>query len=124
MADDRCTEELDATDYTAARLRPLEDSMRTSGFGKGCRAVIVNAANGLRTDAIRQLLVLLERVPPHVVWIFTTTNVGQESFFDDYDDAGPPLSRCVRIRAERVLAGQSAARTAGKTWADQSRAAR
>lgn len=114
VADDWCTEELDATDCTAARLRTLEDSLRTRGLGKGGRAVIVNEAHGLRKDAIRQLLVLLERVPVHVVWIFTTTNDGQESLFDDYDDAGPLLSRCVRIELSR--------RDLAKPFAERARA--
>ena len=50
---------------------------------------------------IRQLLVTLERIPFHVVWIFTTTIEGQESLFDDYDDANPLLSRCVSLQLSR-----------------------
>ena len=70
-------------------------------LGKGGQAFIVNEAHGLRRDAIRQLLVMLERLPSHVVWLFTTTCEGQDSLFDDYDDANPLLSRCVRIDLAR-----------------------
>ncbi len=40
------------------------------------KAVIVNESHGLRKDTIRQLLVLLERLPAHVVFVFTTTTDG------------------------------------------------
>ena len=78
--------------------------MRCRGFGdsgKTGRAYIVNEAHGLRKDTIRQLLVVLERLPAHVVVVFTTTCDGQESLFDDYDDAHPLLSRCTRLELSR-----------------------
>ena len=76
--------------------------MALYGLGdKPGRAFIVNEAHGLRKDTIRQLLVLLERLPNHVVMIFTTTNEGQESLFDDYSDANPLLSRCARLDLAR-----------------------
>ena len=62
------------------------------------QAYIVNEAHGLRKDTIRQLLVLLERLPSHVVMIFTTTNDGQDSLFDDHEDACPLLSRCILLK--------------------------
>jgi DNA polymerase III gamma/tau subunit len=102
VASEFCTEEIDATDLTPAALRELERSMRCFGIGgKTGRAYIVNEAHGLRKDTIRQLLVLLERLPAHVVFIFTTTVDGQESLFDDYDDAHPLLSRCTRLELSR-----------------------
>ena len=102
VADPFCVEEIDATDLTPARLRDIERVMQLYGFGsKPGRAFIVNEAHGLRKDAIRQLLVLLERLPSHVVVIFTTTNDGQESLFEDYADASPLLSRCIRIDLAR-----------------------
>ena len=98
VASELCTTEIDATDLTPARLREIEAGMALYGFGgKNGRAYIVNEAHGLRRDTIRQLLVLLERLPSHVVVVFTTTNDGQEALFDDYDDAHPLLSRCVRV---------------------------
>ena len=101
IADDWCTEEIDATDLTPARLRDLEHRMAFKGLGKGGQAFIINEAHGLRRDAIRQLLVVLERLPAHVVVIFTTTIEGQQALFDDYDDATPLLSRCIRLDLAR-----------------------
>ena len=85
--------------------------MRLHGMGKGGRAYIVNEAHGLRKDTIRQLLVLLERLPGHVTVIFTTTSAGQASLFEDKIDASPLLSRCVVIAlSQRDLAKPFAAR--------------
>ncbi len=74
---------------------------RLYGIGKGGRAYIINEAQGLRIDVIRQLLVLLERLPGHVVVVFTTTVDGQAELFADHEDTGPLLSRCVPIRLTR-----------------------
>lgn len=112
VVDPFCTEEIDATDLTPARLRDIERGMAMLGFGeRNGRAYIVNEAHGLRKDTIRQLLVLLERLPGHVAVIFTTTNDGQEALFDDYADASPLLSRCIRLDlARQGLAKAFAAR--------------
>ena len=94
--------ELDASDLTPARLREVEKSWELYGWGtRTGRAYIVNEAHGLRRDTIRQLLVMLERIPSHVVVVFTTTTDGQESLFDDCDDASPLLSRCLRLDLSR-----------------------
>lgn len=95
------TQELDAGDLTPARLRDIEREMICYGMGaKNGRAFIVNESHGLRKDAVRQLLVLLERLPDHVVWIFTTTVDGQATF-EGLDDSSPLLSRCVRLDLAR-----------------------
>jgi DNA polymerase-3 subunit gamma/tau len=102
VAEEFCVQEVDATALTVAALRELEREMQVRGWGeKGGRAYIVNEAHGLRKDVIRQLLVLLERIPPHVAIVFTTTVEGQESLFEDYDDASPLLSRCLRLDLAR-----------------------
>ena len=102
VASDLCIEEIDATDLTPAALRSIEHRMTMYGLGdKPGRAFIVNEAHGLRKDTIRQLLVLLERLPSHVVMIFTTTVDGQDELFEDYSDANPLLSRCVRLDLAR-----------------------
>ena len=44
---------------------------------------------------------LLERLPAHVVIVFTTTVEGQEALFEDYADASPLLSRCLRLDLAR-----------------------
>ena len=97
IADPLYVVELDASDLTPARLREAESVMHLYGAGKGGRAFIVNEAHGLRQDTIRQLLVLLERLPGHVAVIFTTTKDGQDSLFADHEDAHPLLSRCVVV---------------------------
>ena len=51
-----------------AWYRPMAD--------RAGRIYIFNEAHGLRRDTIRQLLVLLERLPAHVTVIFTTTKDG------------------------------------------------
>lgn len=94
LADDYAIWELDAGLVTPQRLRDIEQDWRTGTFGKGGRAYLINEAHGLRRDAIRQLLVMLERIPSHCVVVFTTTNAGEESLFDDMADAGPLTSRC------------------------------
>ncbi len=95
VADPFYVQELDASDLTPARLREVEQVMHLYGGGRGGRAWIVNEAHGLRADTIRQLLVLLERLPGHVVVVFTTTRDGQDALFSDHEDAHPLLSRCV-----------------------------
>ena len=104
-ADDLSVHELDASKLTPARLAEIEMTLnQASLFGQGGKAYIVNEAHGLRRDAVRQLLVLLERLPDHVVFIFTTTNEGQATLFDDCEDIAPLLSRCTVIKlAERDL---------------------
>jgi len=101
MADETFVEELDASALTVSQLRDLEREMAFRGWGKGGRAYLVNEAHGMRKDVIRQLLVLLERLPAHVLVVFTTTVEGQGKLFDDCDDASPLLSRCLRIDLAR-----------------------
>lgn len=92
--------ELDAGDVTPARLEELERSLRCRAIGsKSGRAIMVNEAHGLRQDTIRKLLVVLERIPNHVTWVFTTTSDGQQALFDGID-AHPLLSRCIPYRLE------------------------
>lgn len=94
--------ELDASETTPAKLRDIEDEFAFFGFGaKPGKAILINEAHGLRKDSIRQLLVLLERLPEHVCIVFTTTCEGQTDFFEDQIDANPLLSRCIRIDLAR-----------------------
>jgi DNA polymerase III subunit gamma/tau len=101
VANEWYIEELDATGLSASTINHLESNMQTYSMGKGGRAFIINEAHGLNRPAVRQLLVLLERLPSHVVIIFTTTNEGQLSFFEDKQDAAPLLSRCIRFDLAR-----------------------
>ncbi len=113
VADDFWVEEIDAGECTPARLKDLERSMAVYGLGsKPGRAYIVNEAHGLSKASIRQLLVLLERLPGHVVFIFTTTLEGQEKLFEDCDDSSPLLSRCIRLELSRRNLSQAFAERA------------
>lgn len=115
VADSWDTDELDATGLTPSQVRELESRLCVRGMSeKGGRAVIVNEAHGLSKATIRQLLVTLERIPPHVVWIFTTTCEGQDKLFDDCDDASPLLSRCLPLPLAR--------RDLAKPFAERARA--
>lgn len=98
IADDFYITEIDATPLTVSELERIENEMHYTAMGeKGGRAYIVNEAHGLKKPVIRQLLVVLERLPAHVVVIFTTTKDGAQSLFEDYDDASPLLSRCFDV---------------------------
>jgi len=100
IADELCTDEIDASEATPARLRQIEQEMALYGWGTGGRAYLINEAHGLSKPAVRQLLVLLERLPKHVMVIFTTTSEG-ESLFEDNIDSHPLLSRCIVIALSR-----------------------
>lgn len=102
LADDIGIEEIDAQHCTPARLRDIERECRCRVLGaKTGRVYIVNEAHGLTAASIRQLLVMLERIPEHVCWIFTTTTQGQEALFAECDDSSPLLSRCAVIELSR-----------------------
>lgn len=63
----------------------------------GARVWIINEAHGLRKPVIRQLLGILERLPKDALFLFTTTMSGQIAMFEGQIDAGPLLSRCLKI---------------------------
>ena len=98
IADPMHVEELVADELTADRIRDIRASMTLSAFGKGGRAYIINESHGLRADSIRKLLDMLESIPGHVCFVFTTTNDGLQSFADGQLDAAPLLSRCIRVK--------------------------
>jgi len=98
VADEWSIEECDSQGMTAKRVQELERLSQTHGMGsKSGRAIIINEAHGLTNTAVRQLLTTLERIPSHVVWIFTTTKDGENYLFDGCDDAAPLISRCVSL---------------------------
>ena len=98
VAGEGAIRELDAGDCTPAKIREIESDMRfISMFEPGGHAFIVNEAHGLRKDAIRQFLVLLERLPGHTCIIFTTTFEGEDRLFEDDIDSSPLMSRCIRV---------------------------
>jgi len=99
VADELFTKEFDsAEEFNQEAYQEVEREMYLYGGGKKRgRAFIINEAHGLRVWMIRRLLGLLERIPKHVVFIFTTTKAGQAGLFEQQIDAGPLLSRCVNI---------------------------
>jgi DNA polymerase-3 subunit gamma/tau len=98
VASEWATEEADATDLTAARVRDLERESHLRGLGTpNERAYIVNEAHGMNKRVVRQFLTTLERIPSHVVWLFTTIPSGQKLLFEGCVDASPLVSRCVRL---------------------------
>lgn len=101
VADEWSTEEIDATTLTPAKLSEMERKQACKALGKGGHAVLINECHGLSKACVRQLLVMLERIPSHVVWILTTTADGVESLFEDCIDAHPLLSRCTCISLSR-----------------------
>lgn len=107
-ADPLCIEELDAQNLTPAKLREVEDEMRYRAMSKRPgKAYIVNESHGLRQDAVRLLLVVLERLPSHVCVIFTTSQQAAPSLFGS-DEAGPLQSRCTQIDLETTAETQAA----------------
>lgn len=87
-----------ADDINTATLNNIDRAMHLyGGFGKSGRVYLINEAHGLKNNIIRKLLGMLERIPSHVVFIFTTTKTGQADLFDDKTDANPLLSRCIQI---------------------------
>jgi len=85
-------------------------------------AWIFNEAHLFRKATCDQLLTTLEPdgqpIPDHCVIIFTTTTEGQQTLWEDYDDASPLLSRCLRLDlARRDLAKAFAERA--KTIAEK-----
>ena len=91
-------DEIDAQDCTLDYVRGIQAAFAYKGMGaKMGKAWIVNEAHGLRGPILSRFLTLIEAMPEHCTLIFTTTNHGQQSLFEDYDDAGPLLSRCLRV---------------------------
>jgi replication-associated recombination protein RarA len=91
------------TEYDSARqlnvpeMEKIREELSYYAGGKGGKAIIVNEAHGLRKDIIERLLGMLEHIPAHITWIFTTTKEGQNELFEDNSDAGAFMSRCISI---------------------------
>jgi replication-associated recombination protein RarA len=86
-----------ADDVNSGVIDEIAYYMTFGATGKGGRAYIINEAHALRGAVVRKLLGILERIPPKVVFVFTTTLQGQKHLFDNQIDAAPLLSRCISI---------------------------
>lgn len=90
--------ELDACDCTRARIGDIEQDWCYGALGdKPGRAYIVNEIHTTTRESLGKWLTALERIPPHVLIIFTTTLENIEEF-SDKTDAAPFISRCLPIR--------------------------
>jgi len=117
------TTEIDAQDCTLDFVRDIQAAFQYRGMGgKAGKAWIINEAQGLRGPVLSRFLTLLEAMPDHCTVIFTTTNQGQKTLFEDHDDASPLLSRCLRVPlAFHDLAPQTPSELA-KAFAEKARA--
>jgi hypothetical protein len=123
LASEWATDEIDAQDVTMETIRDFERTLGQRAIaddsGRTGRALIINEAHGMRAAIVSRLLTLIERLPAHVLVVFTTTNAGEAKLFDDMDDAGPLLSRCVRLPlAQRGLSDAFAERMVAAARAD------
>jgi DNA polymerase III gamma/tau subunit len=100
VAEAYCTTEIDGGQVTIELLERLERDCHQRPFGRGA-CLIVNEAHGLRSAAIRRLLVIIEALPSWLTIIFTTTSEAQESLFEEQLDAPPFLSRCLQLPLAR-----------------------
>lgn len=114
LASDFNVEELDAQDVDIAFLREFERTMgqrRLSDDGRRGGALIVNEAHTMRSAIVSRFLTLLERLPAHVVIIFTCQHEGTAALIDAHDDAPALMSRCQVLNvAQRGLSDVFAAR--------------
>ena len=94
--------EVDAPGLAVSDLEDIERTAQIYGWGgeKRGRAFIFNEAHALRKSVIEKLLTMLERIPAHVVFIFTTTCDGAVKF-DDFPDGKPFIDRCTRLDLAR-----------------------
>lgn len=97
---------LDAGTLTPAQIQDWERKSWTRGglfdSTKTGRVFLVNEAHSLSKPAQAQFLLTLDtdQIPPHVCWIFTTSDAGQQKMLDCID-RDPLVSRCVEIPMAR-----------------------
>ena len=111
LASEIGTDELDSSEVTAEWIRSVRDNQCQRVFGNPSgRAFLVNEVHSLRNDSITRMLTLLEPIPPHVVWVFTTTQSAKADLFGEKTDSHPFLSRCMEIELTTTNTAQYAAR--------------
>jgi DNA polymerase-3 subunit gamma/tau len=101
VSDPCLTTELDATKVTAGWCEQIERELAYKPLFGDAYAWIINEAHRLRADLVTRFLTLLDPVPGHAVYIFTTTTEAQKELWDRKLDAAPFLSRCVRLTTKR-----------------------
>ena len=105
VAGELATEEVNARDVDIDYIQSMEAMFMTRALAREGeptgRAWILNEAHLLRKAAISRLLTTLEAIPAHCVVVFTTTTEGQDTLWEEFDDASPLLSRCLRLDLAR-----------------------
>ena len=86
--------ELDGEGCTIDAVREAARTMQLSSMGGGCRVWIVNEAQAMTPRAVQAWLTVLDKLPPKVVVLFTTTEDSAD-LFGNY--ASPFMSRCKSI---------------------------
>ncbi len=86
--------ELDGEACTADAVRKAADTMHYTTLSGGFRAWIVNEAQAMTARAVQAWLTVLDKLPPRVLVIFTTTEDSAD-LFGQYD--GPFRSRCKTV---------------------------
>jgi len=104
------TFETTGRELTVSDLKRYSDFWQSKAITGDGWALIVNESHGLSRPVIEVLLNILEKLPDHVVIIFTTTNDGND-LFEEQLDSGPFASRCISLRlASRNLCEPFAAK--------------
>ncbi len=101
--------ELDGEACTVAAVRGASEAMHYSAMGGGFRVWIVNEAQAMTAKAVQAWLTVLDKLPPRVVVLFTTTEDSAD-LFGQYD--GPFRSRCKSIPFSNQGLAQAFARRA------------
>lgn len=86
--------ELDGDKCNVEAVREAAELMHYSTLTGGWRALIVNEAQAMTPRAVQAWLSALDRLPPRVLVIFTTTS-DAEDLFGEF--AGPFMSRCKQV---------------------------
>ncbi len=98
VADPCLTDEIDGTSVSAGWLDQIDREQRGRPLFGSAYAWIVNEAHRIRSDLITRLLVMLDPVPGHAIYVFTTTSEAQQELWDRKLDSAPFLSRCVPFK--------------------------
>ena len=97
VADPCLTDEIDGTQVSAGWCDQVQRELWYRPlFGKAY-AFIIDEAHRIRADMMTRLLVMLDPVPKHAIYVFTTTSEAQAELWDRKLDSAPFLSRCVKL---------------------------
>jgi len=99
------TDEMNARDVDLAFVQEMERRFECRVLSRpgepDGRAFIFNEAHLTRKAVLSRLLTSLEMLPVYCIVVFTTTTEVQDGLWEDFDDANPLLSRCVRLDLAR-----------------------